>query len=123
MPRLAQTVTQTVTVEQKLTISPKQQLTLRKHQLSIQRQRKKVKEAEADIEKSVGEVEDILAELGVEELEFEGFRSKIVAGTRSVFDPDLFVKKGGNLAIYNAAKVDKPVKAYVKVTPPSEKEE
>ncbi len=120
MPRVSQVITQTVAVEQKLTISPKQQLTLRKHLQNVQMKRKKIKEWKADIDASVGQVEDILADLGAEELEFEGFKTKIVAGVRKKFNAEKFVKKGGNLAVYLAAMDELPVAAYVKVTPPGE---
>lgn len=123
MPRVSQVITQTVAVEQKLTISPKQQLTLRKHLQNVQMKRKKIKELEKDVKASIGEVEDVLADLGAEELEFEGFKTKIVAGVRKKFNAEKFVKKGGNLAIYQAAMDELPVAAYVKVTPPGEKDD
>lgn len=119
MPKL----TQTVEVEQTLTLTTKQQLELRKQLQLVEKNRKKIKALDAEVKSAVGSVEDILADLGVEELEFEGFKTKIVAGVRKKFDPDLFVKKGGSLKTYNAAMVEVPVSAYVKVTPPGDKDE
>lgn len=123
MPRITQTITQTIQVEQTVKLTPKQQVALRKELQAIQLRRKKIKQLESENKSSVGVVEDVLADLGVEELEFEGFRSKIIAGTRKAFDKELFVRKGGSLKIYNEAFVEAPVAAYVKVTAPSEKDE
>lgn len=115
------TLTQTVQVEQTVSLTTKQQLALRKLLQKVELNRKKIKGLDAEVKEAVGSVEDILAELGVEELDFEGYKSKIVAGVRKKFDPELFVKKGGNLKLYNEAFVEVPVSAYVKVSVPSDK--
>lgn len=123
MPKLSQNTVVVPIVEATLELTPQQSTKLRKHfrQYALLAQKRKALEAQMDTEK--GGVEDVLAEVGVEALAQDGFKAKIVAGVRKKFDPKRFVAKGGKLKIYNDSMVEVPVKAYVKISAPGDKEE
>ena len=122
MPKFAQTITQTVQTTQTVQLTAQQTTRLRQSLHRYQMLQAKIKALEAEKKAANGTVEDIMAEVNVETLDFEGFKTSIVAGTRKSFDPELFVRKGGDLAVYQAAMVEKPVAAYVKVNCPKENE-
>lgn len=120
MPRLAQVTAHTV--EHVVELKPELTTRLRKefrqyHALKTQADALKEK-----MDTIKGKVEDIMADAGEEALALDGYRCKIVAGTRKKFNPKKFVAKGGNLKIYNAAMEEKPIAAYVKVSVPGDKE-
>lgn len=65
-----------------------------------------------------GIVEDIQIELEESTISIEGFKSTIVAPTRSVFDKKKYVQLGGRLDLIEAATSKVPGKSYVRITPP-----
>lgn len=67
-------------------------------------------------------VEDIQTELEESSITIEGFKSTIVAPTRSVFDRKKYVQLGGRLDLIEAATSKVPGKSYLRITAPGDRE-
>ena len=115
----AATVTTTTTEQIKLT--PKQKVRLRRALQTYAELHMQEKVAKLAKAKQVAEVRAVREEIGVEGLEFEGFKTTNVPNLRDFFDKQRFVELGGSLETYNNAVVKKPGKAYEKVTCPGDK--
>lgn len=121
MPRLATTVTTTTTTE--LTLTPKQKIQLRKALRLYAELHLQEKVARLAKEKAVADVRRLREEIGVEALEFEGFKTANVPNLRDYFDKEKFVELGGSMETYNNAVMKKPGKQYERVTAPGSKDE
>lgn len=117
----AATVTTTTTQEIKLT--PKQKVTLRQALKLFAEQHAIEKAAKAAKAKATAEVRAVREALGVDKLEFEGFKMGNVPNLRDFFDKQKFVELGGSIETYNNAVVKKPGKQYEKITCPGDKDD
>ena len=74
------------------------------------------------MDKHKGVIAALRDETGEMSLSLEGFSTTLVAPIRKKFNPKRFVSDGGDLAIYNAAMEDVPVRPYEKITVAGEKD-
>lgn len=116
MPRLAlaATTTQTTTVALSPSIR-KRLLTALRTYTGLKDQEKALKLAKSKTRDLVG---GVLEEVGESTLKIDGYTATFVAPTKKVLDRKKFVLLGGDLALLDAAYVDQPTLAYVKVTCP-----
>ena len=119
MPGLAvitttvQTVTLKPTVRKKLLNALRTYAGLKSQEAALDLAKKKVR----------GEVGGILEEVGESTLKIDGFTATFVAPAKRVLDRKKFVQLGGDLALLDAAYVEQPVAAYVKISCPKEEKE
>ena len=108
----------TATTTHQLTIAPqikrKLLLALRTY-VELAAQAKMLKLAK---KKQTKIVEAIQVELGETSLDIDGFKVTLVAPVPKKLDRKRFVALGGDLGILDAAMVDNPSEAYVKITAP-----
>jgi hypothetical protein len=119
VPKLSTAVTTTVTEQVKIT--PKQKVQLRKSLKLYAELHLAEKVAAQAKKKAVAEIRRIREEIGVEALEFEGYKATNVPNLRDFFDKQEFVNLGGVLEYYNNAIRKKPGTAYEKVSVPGAK--
>lgn len=116
MPKLQQTVV--VSTEQQIVLAPKIRQKLLTELRAYQKEKAKLDAAQAEMDKIKAKVQAIREDTGEESISLEGFTSTLVAPIREVFDEKLFVRLGGDLDVYNGAKVPTPSKSYEKITVP-----
>ena len=111
----------TAFVTEAVTLKPRQQreLSLELHAYAeVQAELRVLREV---IELHKATVLKLLEELGVEQLELEGFLATIVRPQRNVLDKKKFVELGGNLQELANATSKVPSTSYLLITPPQEK--
>lgn len=108
--------TQTVTVEQELTIKPKMRQELRTQLTAWQELKNELDRIKEALAERTNEITAIREDLGVNSLEFECYKITYVTGTTSTFDKQEFVRRGGDLALYNACHHSRPKKPYTLIT-------
>jgi hypothetical protein len=121
MPRLQATVT--TTTKQEVTLKPVQKVKLRKALKVWAELNQQAKALKAALAKQGDLVEAVRAEVGADKFAFESFKITRVKGHQTFFDKEQFVRKGGDLSLYNECQDTKPKKEYTKITAPGEKEE
>ena len=118
---LSTTATVTTTTVEQVKLTPWLKVRLRRALLTYAELHLQEKVAMLAKTKQVAEIRAVREEIGVEGLEFEGFKATNVPNLRDFFDKQRFVELGGSLETYNNAVVKKPGKAYEKITVPGEK--
>lgn len=78
---------------------------------------------ESALKKQKGLIGALREETGEQSLALEGFKVTLVANIRKKFNPKKFVQLGGDLALYNEAHEDVPVRAFEKITLPGASED
>ena len=81
---------------------------------------KKALERALDIHKE--KVEAIRQDVGAEKIEVEGFKVAFVQPVRTSLDKELLLRAGCSMSQIEAGTKTVPVKAYVKVSYPNEKD-
>jgi hypothetical protein len=74
------------------------------------------------LKKNTDEIEQVRAEIGEKAFSIEGHKISRIEGVYRSFDKKQYVTLGGDLRLYEQAMVEKPRKAYTKVTMPGERE-
>lgn len=121
MPALSTNATTTTVQTVTLKPSLRKKLLLALRTYTTLKDTEKIAKAAKD--KQRGIVGECLEEVGESTLKLEGYTATFVAPTKKTLDRKRFVQLGGDLAMLDAAYVEQPVNAYVKVTCPGMKED
>lgn len=120
MPRMETSVVATTTHEVKLAPSLRRKLLQEfKIYAQLKTQLDTIKSA---MDKHKGNIAALRDETGEMSLSLEGFKTTLVAPIRKKFDKKVFVREGGDLAIYEAAMVDVPSAPFEKITCPGSRD-
>ena len=121
MPRMDTTATVSTTKEVRLSPQVRRKL-LTEFRLygQLKEQLDTLKSA---MDKRKANIAALRDETGEMSLSLEGFTTTLVAPVRKKFNPKVFVREGGDMAVYNAAMEDVPSKPYEKVTCPGGKDD
>jgi flagellar motility protein MotE (MotC chaperone) len=116
--KLTTTVTAKTTTELKL--STKLQNRLRDELAEYAALNAAYKQAEAERDAKIADIEELREQIGETSVSFEGATITRVGGTTKTLDKKKFVELGGSLAMLENATTESPKKAHTKVTLPKE---
>lgn len=124
MPRLVQTVTQTVEPEPVVELTPRQHAALTLNLATYAGLKAQLDETKQEMALLVGELELVRAETGQKSVGLEGYGkvTEVPAGENSKLDVKKLLAQGVTLNQITKATVKTPRAGYTKVTVPEEKE-
>lgn len=108
----------TATVSETVALKPRQRRELMIELHAYAEMQTELQVLKEGIEVHKAAVEKLLEELGVKQLELEGFSAVIVSPQRNVLDKKKFVELGGSLEQLTNATSKVPSESYVLITPP-----
>lgn len=114
---------QNVVAVTEVALKPKQRVQLRKALKLYAQLMEQMAPLKLAAAKALAEAEAIRETTGAKKLVFEDFQVTRVGGQTSFFNKEQFVRKGGDLRLYNDCIEKKDKKPHTRITAPGEKEE